>query len=151
LMDEMPLTVNGKLDRQRLKCLPETVIEPTESEPERPASAIEEIIAGIWKDVLKRTSIGLRQNFFDLGGHSLLATQVIVRVRRAFNLEIELRWLFEQATVEGLAQAVEQMQGNGRTVRLSTIRKVPRMVAAAATARKVCEENFSSESVSTRQ
>jgi len=142
VIDEMPLTANGKLDRQRLESLPEAEPELSASVQERAASAIEEIIAGIWKDVLKRSSVGLRQNFFDLGGHSLLATQVIVRVRRAFNLEIELRRLFEQATVEGLAQAVEQMQGNGRTARLSTIRKVPRLVAAAAQAQKEYEENF---------
>jgi amino acid adenylation domain-containing protein len=142
VIPEMPLTANGKLDRRRLKSLPDVEPGPAATEPERAQTAVEEIIAAIWKDVLKRSSVGLRQNFFDLGGHSLLATQVIVRVRKAFNLEIELRRLFEQATVEGLAQAVEQMLSRGTAACLSPIRKVPRLVAAAAQAHKKYEENF---------
>ena len=142
VIPEMPRTTNGKLDRQRLKCLPDAEPEPPTTEPERAATDVEEIIAGIWKDVLRRPCVGLKQNFFDLGGHSLLATQVIVRVRKAFNLEIELRQLFEQATVEGLAQAVEQLRCEGTAGHLSPIRKVPRLIAASAQAHKNHEESF---------
>jgi acyl carrier protein len=57
-----------------------------------------------------KSKIGVDDNFFDLGGHSLLATQVISRIRSQFQVEVAMRAVFEQPTVEGLAGAVEQAQ-----------------------------------------
>jgi acyl carrier protein len=63
-------------------------------------------VANIWAEVLKTNNIGVHDNFFDLGGHSLLVTQVIARLRKTFQVEIPLRWLFETPTVAEMAVRV---------------------------------------------
>jgi acyl carrier protein len=105
LLDALPLTANGKLDRRALS-------PPGQSRPElettyaAPRSAAEEILATIWAEVLKLKQVGINDDFFQLGGHSLLATQVISRVRERFKLELPLRYLFDFPTVSGLAAAI---------------------------------------------
>ena len=107
-MEEMPLTRSGKVDRSRL---PERGREERkEEEEERARSATEEIIAGIWEQVLEVERVGVREDFFALGGHSLLAAQVISRIREALGVEPPLRAIFELRTVEGLAEAVERQR-----------------------------------------
>ncbi|HEU5380547.1 MAG TPA: amino acid adenylation domain-containing protein [Ktedonobacteraceae bacterium] len=103
----LPLTANGKVDRQRL---PAPTPDEGSTAPEMPRTMTEEIIAGIWADLLQREYVGLHANFFELGGHSLLATQVLVRMRKALEIEIPLRALFEEPTVAGFAARVEQMK-----------------------------------------
>jgi acyl carrier protein len=68
------------------------------------------MLVGIWVDVLKLEHVGVHDNFFELGGHSLLATQVLSRIRRAFQIEIPLRALFEKPTVEELAITIMERQ-----------------------------------------
>jgi acyl carrier protein len=105
-LDSLPLTPNGKVDRQALPA-------PTSARPElaetfTPASTpTEEVLAGLWAELLGVEQVGIHDNFFDLGGHSLLATQVTSRVRELFNVEIALRQLFETPTVADLAQSIE--------------------------------------------
>jgi amino acid adenylation domain-containing protein len=118
-LDSMPLTANGKVDR---KALPAPVIEEAGEEDAR--TAVEEIIAGIWAEVLKLERVGIRSNFFELGGHSLLATRVISRVRGALGVEVELRAMFENPTVAGLAMAVEKARGLG--VKRGPVQPAPR-------------------------
>ena len=101
----LPVTSNGKLDR---KALPEPVYEDVGDEQQAASSAVEEIIAGIWAEVMKVGRVGVNENFFEKGGHSLLATQVVSRVREAMGVEVGLREMFEHPTVRGLAQVVEQ-------------------------------------------
>ncbi|MDQ3652504.1 MAG: amino acid adenylation domain-containing protein [Acidobacteriota bacterium] len=102
LLDEMPLTPNGKVDRRALP-------EPDRTRPElaaeyiAPRSAVEEVVASIWSEVLDVEQVGVHDNFFDLGGHSLKATQVISHLREALQVELPLRSLFEEPTVAGLA------------------------------------------------
>jgi acyl carrier protein len=74
---------------------------------ERPRTAVEEVLAGIWCEVLGREEIGLEDDFFGLGGHSLLATRVLSRIRTAFEVEIPVLRLFEAPNVAALAEAVE--------------------------------------------
>ncbi|HEX8853029.1 MAG TPA: amino acid adenylation domain-containing protein, partial [Pyrinomonadaceae bacterium] len=105
-LSALPLTPNGKIDR---KALPEVGAERFEPSEGYLASrnATEEMLAGVWAEVLGRTQVGVLDNFFELGGHSLLATQVISRVRELFDVELPLRSLFETPTVAGLASRVE--------------------------------------------
>ena len=121
-MTDLPFMAGGgKLDRKRLP-------EPAEDEEtaQEPRTPTEEILCGIWGDVLKRERIGANQNFFTLGGHSLLATQVISRVRHVFNLELPLRVLFEAQTVAALAERIEQEKQAANFASVPPLRRVPR-------------------------
>ncbi len=107
LLNEMPLTPNGKINRKALpepdrkhKALAATFVAPS--------NALEESLANIWANVLKVDRVGMDDNFFKLGGHSLLATQVLARVQVAFDLELPLRTLFESPTIAELAIRVEE-------------------------------------------
>jgi acyl carrier protein len=71
-----------------------------------PRTAVEEVLCGMFSEVLQVEPVGLRDSFFELGGHSLLATQISSRVRSAFQVELPLRRLFESPTVERLAEAI---------------------------------------------
>ncbi|WP_280458667.1 amino acid adenylation domain-containing protein, partial [Nocardia carnea] len=107
-LDALPLTVNGKLDR---KALPEPVFEATEF---RAASTpIEEIVAGVFAEVLGADRVGADDDFFALGGNSLIATQVAARLSKALDATVPVRAVFEASTVAGLAVRVEQHAGSG--------------------------------------
>jgi amino acid adenylation domain-containing protein/non-ribosomal peptide synthase protein (TIGR01720 family) len=105
LLERLPLTANGKVDRAALPA-PEAARSGAAERYVPPRDAVEERLAAIWAQVLRRERVGVHESFFDLGGHSLLATQVISRVREAFAVEVPLRRLFEAPTVAGLAAAV---------------------------------------------
>jgi amino acid adenylation domain-containing protein len=107
MLDALPLTANGKVDR---KALPD----PDETRPEieesfvAPRTASEEALTKIWGEILSLEQVGVFDNFFELGGHSLLATRVVSRVREEFQVEVPLRTLFEQPTIAGLASIISQ-------------------------------------------
>ena len=106
VLDQLPLSANGKIDRRRFPAV--SAAGRLDQEAEREATPVEEIVTGIWSEVLKLEAVGRDENFFELGGHSLLATQVISRVRRALGVEISLRRLFEEPTVRGLSRCIEE-------------------------------------------
>ncbi|HET7232357.1 MAG TPA: amino acid adenylation domain-containing protein [Longimicrobium sp.] len=99
VMDALPLTPSGKVDR---RALPEPDAAPADEARVEPRTPAEEIVADAWEAVL-RVRPGVHDNFFSLGGHSLAATQVVARIRRAFGIDLPLRALFEAPTVAALA------------------------------------------------
>ncbi len=105
-LDSFPLTPNGKLDLNALPA-PDGARPQLDQALLEPRSEIEELIAQVWRELLKLGRIGVHDNFFELGGHSLLATRVIARLRDSFNVDVALRKLFELPTVAGLAQHID--------------------------------------------
>ncbi len=91
----MPLGPTGKIDR---KALPDVEADPA-LDHVAPRDATEELLAGIWSEVLGVERVGVHDDFFALGGHSLLATQLVSRVRHAFGVEVPVRALFEAPTL----------------------------------------------------
>ncbi|MBX3328845.1 MAG: amino acid adenylation domain-containing protein [Nitrospira sp.] len=104
-LDALPLTPNGKIDRKALPTPDDDHLSPRDGAPD---TATQEILAGIWAEILGLKHIGVHENFFELGGHSLLATQVVSRIRTSFQIELPLRSLFEAPTVEALSAVIEQ-------------------------------------------
>jgi amino acid adenylation domain-containing protein len=105
-LPKMPLNSNGKLDRGALP-VPDFARPALEQDYVVERTLVEEMLIGLWRDVLGVEQVGVHDNFFALGGHSLLATQLMSRMRDAFGVEIALRQLFEWPTVAELAQQVE--------------------------------------------
>lgn len=109
MLKALPLTSNGKVDRKALPA-PEQVRPELEATFVAPRTAIEEVLAQIWAEVLGLERVGIYDNFFDLGGHSLLLTQVTSRLQNAFGVELSLRQLFETPTIANLAVVIAQKQ-----------------------------------------
>ncbi|HEU5227014.1 MAG TPA: amino acid adenylation domain-containing protein, partial [Ktedonobacteraceae bacterium] len=109
-VEQMPLTLNGKVDRRTLSGLASSISPDTETD-EQPQGQIEELLASLWAAILQRDSIGREANFFESGGHSLLATQLIARVRATFAVDMPLRSLFEAPALAAFARQIERASG----------------------------------------
>ncbi|HBO3835520.1 TPA: pyoverdine non-ribosomal peptide synthetase PvdD, partial [Pseudomonas aeruginosa] len=116
LLERMPLTVNGKLDRQ---ALPQPDASLSQQAYRAPGSELEQRIAAIWAEILGVERVGLDDNFFELGGHSLLATRVISRVRQEQQLDASLKALFERPVLEAFAQGLERTTDAVSTIPLA--------------------------------
>ncbi|HUF82052.1 MAG TPA: amino acid adenylation domain-containing protein [Burkholderiales bacterium] len=105
-LDAFPLTYNGKVDR---KALPAPSGQHTpESRPfVAPRTQTETTLAGVWSGLLEAGRIGIHDNVFDLGAHSLLAMRAVMQIRALFNVDLQLRNLFERPTVAELAEAID--------------------------------------------
>ena len=109
LMDKLPRTISGKIDRKALPA-PGQLRAELEKLFTPPRTPIETTLAEIWTEVLGIDRVGIDDNFFEMGGHSLLVFQVISRVREAFGIDLPLRALFEAPTIEQQALAVIEAQ-----------------------------------------
>ncbi|HEY2737176.1 MAG TPA: amino acid adenylation domain-containing protein, partial [Thermoanaerobaculia bacterium] len=109
-LDALPRTANGKVDRRALLAAWAALGSAAADEEGfiAPRDPVEELLAGIFAEVLGIDTVGAEAHFFALGGHSLLATQVVSRVRRDLGVELPLRLLFEEPTVGGLAARVRE-------------------------------------------
>jgi amino acid adenylation domain-containing protein/FkbM family methyltransferase len=107
LLDKLPRNANGKIDRQALP-RPEPGRAPIAraGAADRAWTGTEQVLGGIWKDLLRVDQVGLDDDFFDLGGHSLLAIRMISRIRDALGVEIPTRTLFDNPTIAALSKTV---------------------------------------------
>ena len=125
LLDELPYNRNGKLDRRALPD-PSEMEGPDAGETATPRTPAEEVVVGLFTEVLGRERVGVDESFFDLGGHSLLATQLMSRVREAFQAELPLRVLFEAPTAEALARRALEAREAGADAGAPELEPVPR-------------------------
>jgi len=111
-LERLPLTANGKVDRRALPAPNETK-SSTRRGGVSPSGLGEELLAGLWREVLDITELGTHDNFFQLGGDSLLAIQLVSRVRKAFQIEMPVQSLFNAPTVSAFALEVERTMLRG--------------------------------------
>ena len=124
VLSAIPLTPNGKIDRRALPA-PDRTRADLDGVFVAPRTPSEELLAGIWAEVLGLERVGIHDDFFALGGHSLLATQVLARLCSALNVELPLRAMFEASTVADLAERSEAARRAGGPLAPPVVR-VPR-------------------------
>ncbi|MBD2603275.1 amino acid adenylation domain-containing protein [Scytonema hofmannii FACHB-248] len=108
LLESLPMTPSGKLDRRALPA-PDREQEISRQSFVEPTTPTQAKLCEIWNDVLGIDRIGVTDDFFHLGGHSLLATKLVSRIRERFNLAFPLRTVFEYPTIAGLAGEIERL------------------------------------------
>lgn len=129
VLDALPRTASGKLDRRALA--EPTWRETTGSGPTAPRTPAEAQLITLWQDVLGRTEVGVHDNFFALGGHSLTATRLIARIRTVFGVELALRSLFAAPTVAELAVQVATADSHGKPHRIGPAETNPNHLLAS--------------------
>jgi acyl carrier protein len=122
-LESLPLSRRDKLDREALSTtpLPDTDRPVSGRAPRTPT---EELLAGIWRDLLGLETVVAEDQFFDLGGHSLLATRLVSRVRNAFGIELPLRAVFEHPMLADQAEVIERQLGARSEVAIRPLRRV---------------------------
>jgi amino acid adenylation domain-containing protein len=124
---DLPLLPSGKVNRRALATV--EGVELTDQGVVAPRTAVEQKLAGMWKEVLKVGEVGVDRNFFELGGHSLLVLQVMARIRREFDVELGVRTMFEEPTIAGLASEVERARAMGMKAQTPVLERRPRAAA----------------------
>ena len=126
LLESLPLTTNGKLDRrwltERAPVSVGSAATASTARWRRPGSPAEELLAGMFAQVLAVEEVEADADFFALGGHSLLATQLLSRVRQTFRVELPMRAIFEHPTVAGLAAEIESALRTGEAAQPPLVR-----------------------------
>ncbi|MEM7351130.1 MAG: amino acid adenylation domain-containing protein, partial [Acidobacteriota bacterium] len=126
-LDALPLSANGKLDRRALERIATpTLAEDTPATVAAPRTPTEELLCGLWMQLLDREQVRIFDSFFDLGGHSLLATQAISQVRSLLAVEMSVRQLFQTPSIAGFAEQIEAAKVAGRGVDLPPIEPIAR-------------------------
>ncbi len=109
MLDALPLTGNGKVDRALLPSPEEARVKP-DTGYEAPRSRVEQAIASVWQDVLNVKTVGIHDNFFDLGGQSLLLAKVWSKLRGQFHRELTMLDLFQYPTIASLARSISDQE-----------------------------------------
>jgi len=122
-IDEIPLTINGKIDRKKLP-LPSEIITNKVNEYVAPNTETEKYVCAIWTEVLKNSKIGVHDNFFDLGGHSLLVTKLVVRIEKQFNISVPIKDIFSYPTISELAAEIDTGKYSEKSLGLPSITRV---------------------------
>ncbi len=144
-LGSLPLLPNGKLDRA---ALPAPEMSERSTSFVAPRGPVEQILAEIWAQVLKVERVGAFDHFFELGGHSLTATQALARIRQVFGVDFQLRSLFEEPTVAGLAEILRRSSDGDKVEQMAALRielaglsdaEVKALLLAEATAEKGLE------------
>jgi hypothetical protein len=112
LVERIPLTSNGKVDKKAVMQLPGLIAEER-IEYVAPTTEIEKQLVNLWEEVLEKSPVGIRDNFFELGGHSLRATKLVSRIHQARSVNVELGMIFQHPTVEGLSPFLTSISQNG--------------------------------------
>jgi len=121
-LEAIPLTANGKVDRQALPAVDQSHIE-TEDDYQAPRSEVEKTLAAIWQELLGLERVGVYSNFFDIGGHSLLATTLMSRVLETFQVEINWKRFFYDPTISGIAETIDEETATPKTAWASRIER----------------------------
>lgn len=137
VLDALPLTANGKLDRQVLAGH-DSQAQPTQAVYRAAETELQQAVAAIWQEVLGIKRVGLDDNFFELGGHSLLATQVVSRINQELQVKLSVRSLFETRHLGALVEVVEQLGGQ----RLSSEHLSAEVAAALQALQGLSEEDL---------
>jgi amino acid adenylation domain-containing protein/non-ribosomal peptide synthase protein (TIGR01720 family) len=121
ILDTLPLTMNGKVDRAALRTSNSASMS-LQNCLVAPRNPVEEVVTGIFAEVLQVERIGIHEDFFDLGGHSLLTTRIMSRVMETFMIDLPLRTLFDSPTAAQLSQAiVAREEKPGRSERIARL------------------------------
>ena len=128
-LDTLPLTTNGKIDRN---ALPAPEYSGNKANYIAPRSPLEESLALIWCDILNIEQVGIRDNFFDLGGHSILGTLMISRVSEQFDIDVPLGGLFDHPTIENFVTLLEGSKYKVKIPALTSISRTQNIPASFA-------------------
>ncbi len=108
MMEAMPTTPNGKLDR---KALPAPVVARKTRDSVPPETATQITLARIWETLLKVQNVGIHESFFDLGGHSILAARLMAQIRSSFGVQMAFHNIFRAPTISRLAALIDEKSG----------------------------------------
>jgi acyl carrier protein len=106
-IDELPLTSNGKIDKSALKALNTSQLD-MDTPFVAPDGEIEELVASIWREVLRLKQVGVHDDFIVLGGHSLAAIRVTARINEEIEMKFPLNKIFEQPTISSYSKYIEE-------------------------------------------
>ena len=125
ILDSLPLTPSGKVDRKGLPAA-DMMRAGWETPYASPRTPVEAMLCELWAQVLGVERVGIRDNFYDLGGHSLKATQLVSRIQRLFEVDLRIKDLLETLTVAGLAERVEARRKESSGLKTVPIEKAAR-------------------------
>jgi aryl carrier-like protein len=122
VLDDMPLTPNGKVDRNSLATrAPKSTGETNDEAREAPDTPTEHLLANTWRKILRLDRVGVHENFFAIGGHSLAAMTTLARLRDDHRVSVSIKDFFENPTIKSLGRLIDRQNSNLEKTQQSTI------------------------------